>query len=142
MDTAHTIANRINAFFQHLDDRNWKMAEAVLTDPVHLDDPYWCKGGAQDLAPTEAVDHLKAFLGQFAGSLHYISNIIVESQEQKACARLYSARTYFGPRADADKFFKLYGIFDISLVYTGGQWSIDFLRFQKRFDEGDRTLAS
>ncbi|WP_102867408.1 nuclear transport factor 2 family protein [Pseudovibrio exalbescens] len=140
METAYTIANRINSFFQNLDEGQWKTAQESLFDPVYLEDALCGAEPAGQTSPQLAMDRMKAFLTRFDASLHYISNIIVESQEQKACARLYSTRTYHKTGASPPGFLKIYGIYEMSLVNSGGQWQIDFLKFSERFREGSSAL--
>ncbi|WP_257099061.1 nuclear transport factor 2 family protein [Pseudovibrio flavus] len=140
MDTHRMIENRISSFFQELDARNWRDLEQMLSPQIHFEDHWLGRDETSQIEASEALDIMEQYLRGFDSTHHQLGNLLIEYQEQKACARVYTTNSLFINGARGGELLTLFGIYDLSLVYYGGEWQINYLKFIYKFHQGNEVL--
>lgn len=140
MDTIGPIHNRISRFFIDVDDGNWESVEALMTERVHLDYSSFGAGDPIDLTPKEVTGAWKELLPGFDATHHQIGNLLVDSKEQKASAKVHATVTHFIDGAEGGELWVVYGSYNIALIHEGGAWMISSIQFNFKFQAGNQDL--
>lgn len=132
------ISNTISRYFVAVDERNWKGAQALMTNPFHLDYSSFGAGEAADLDPAEILKNWAAFLPGFDATHHQIGTVDIEVNGDTAKAKLYGTATHI---IDA-RIWTVVGTYHQTLVKTEQGWKLSGTQFVFKYQSGDTDLPA
>ncbi|PJJ61169.1 nuclear transport factor 2 family protein [Hymenobacter chitinivorans] len=138
MQDHQVIEQTILHLFEGADERDWSKVENTMADVVLLDYTSMTGGEPLHLSPRQITASWASFLPGFDKTNHKISSFAITVDHDT------SVVTYTG-KADHfidDRVWTVEGTYETTLVYTGGNWRINKLKFTLSGQSGDTDLPS
>ncbi len=135
------IANTVVRFFRAIDNRDWAAAEALMTNPYHLDYASFGAGEAADLSPREILSGWKGLLPGFDHTHHQIGNLEIEDDGDRATARCYVTATHVIADAMGGSVWTVVGRYSLSLR-RDEMWRLNGTVFHFKYQDGNTGLPA
>jgi hypothetical protein len=136
------ITNVVQGFFEAVDTRNWDAAEALMTNPFHLDYSSYGAGPAADLAPTDILSGWQSVLPGFDATHHQLGPLIIEETGDRAQVRAYVTADHQIAGAENGEVWTVYGSYVLTLTKEGSDWRLRGNTFQFKFQTGNTDLPA
>ncbi|MEM9291596.1 MAG: nuclear transport factor 2 family protein [Acidobacteriota bacterium] len=131
-------ANAIARFFAAVDDRRWSDAEAVMSDPFHLDYSSFGAGPGADRAPKDILQGWSQFLPGFEHTHHQLGNLDLAIDGDSARAQCYGTATH----VIGDRVWTVVGVYHLTLRRAEQGWKLTGNRFAFKYQSGDTDLPA
>jgi hypothetical protein len=136
---AQDITNTIVRFFEAVDSRDWTGAEALMSDPFHLDYSSFGAGPAADMKPADILAGWKGFLPGFDATQHQLGPLDITVDADTARVRTCVSASHFIGGADDGALWTVVGTYDIALMRSR-DWQLSALTFNFKFQHGNLRL--
>ncbi|TBW54649.1 nuclear transport factor 2 family protein [Marinobacter halodurans] len=133
------IVNAVQHFFAAVDASDWDAAQALMTNPFHLD--YSSFGGdpGADLDPADILASWKAILPGFDATHHQLGPLAIEVKENTATVHVTVIATHRIAGAEGGETWTVYGDYELTLVNENG-WLHSSNTFNVKFIAGNAEL--
>ena len=135
------IANAVQRFFAAIDALDWGAAEALMTNPFHLDYSAFGAPEGSDLAPADILAGWKCMLPGFDSTHHQLGPLDIEQDGGKATARPYVTATHRIADAAGGELWTVYGSYILTLINDSG-WKLSGNTFLFKFQNGNAGLPA
>ncbi len=135
------IANTVARFFRAVDDRDWATAEALMSDPVHLDYSSFGAGDAADLPPQTILAGWQGLLPGFDHTHHQICSLDVTVAGDRATVGCYGTATHVIAEADGGQVWTVVGRYTLTLQNRKG-WQLTGIVFHFKYQDGNTGLPA
>lgn len=139
---SHEITNAVLCFFEAVDTGNWDAAEALMTNPFHLDYSSYGAGPAADLAPVDILTGWQSVLPGFDVTHHQLGPLMIEADDVKATVRAYVTADHQIAGIEAGEVWTVYGSYVLTLIKAGADWKLSGNTFQFKFQTGNTDLPA
>ncbi len=138
MEYHKTPKSTVIELFKATDQKDWKAVENCFANTVLLD--YSSMGNpASNLSPKQIIDAWKTILPGFTNTHHQIGNIQVTETKNRAHVFTYGTATHY-LEDEKGNVWTVVGTYDFNLKKEGGQWKIDEMEFNFKYQDGNTSL--
>lgn len=121
------------------DQNNWELVEQCFSEEVLLD--YSSMGNPKaNLKPTEITAAWKKILPGFSHTHHQIGNIQESIEKNKAAVYAYGTATHY-LEDESGNVWTVVGTYNFELNKENGQWKINKMKFNFKYQDGNTKLA-
>lgn len=135
------ITNTVSRFFAAVDGRDWNVAEALMTNPFHLDYSSFGAGPGADLAPVDILTSWKGLLPGFDATQHHLSPLHIELEGDTATVHATVIATHQIAGAEGGEVWTVHGDYELRLIKDGG-WKLSANILNFKFLTGNPELPA
>ena len=135
------ITNTVQRFFAAIDARDWDVAEALMTNPFHLDYSSFGAGPGADMSPADILQGWKGILPGFDVTHHQLGPLHIDIDGDLATAHACVTATHQIADAEGGELWTVYGNYVLTLTNNDG-WKLASNTFRFKFLTGNANLPA
>lgn len=142
MDNRQAVLETVNKLFIKTDARRWEQVMEIFADSVLLDYTSMAGGEPATLTPEQIVAAWKGFLPGFEATHHQIGNYLIKVKDNHADVFCYGTATHYLPNESGKSVWIVVGSYDFHLTQSGGNWRVDRMKFNFKYQDGNTSLPA
>ena len=129
------IQDTVNKLFIGTDNKDWLAVRGLFADKVNFDMSSLSGAAPALLSPVEITDMWEKGLRPVEQVHHQSGNFLVTINDNKAEVFCYGTATHYKNPQFKGRVTRFVGSYNIHLIKSSGGWTIDSLRFNKKYVE-------
>lgn len=136
MDETQRILNGLARFYAAVDTGDWETAQALMTDPFHLDYSSYGGGAPASLSSATIIAGWREVLPGFDHTHHQLGNMEVQRDQDTAVVCCYVTATH----VIDDRVWTVVGRYRNTCIAVDGDWKLSGSQFLFKYQSGDTSL--